>query len=86
MLHAAVEPVNATNSSVRWHSNRPHVISVNANTGQVTARSGGYATICAVAVDRWEVCGTYLMHVSQTVKQATEHLCILAIAQLLGHV
>ena len=74
MLHAAVEPVNATNSSVRWHSNRPRVVSVNAITGQVTARSGGYATICAVAVDRGEVCGTYLMHVSQTSKNPTEEI------------
>lgn len=50
-LKAAVSPSNADYTDVEWKSSNPKVVSVNASTGKVTAKSGGTAKITAISDD-----------------------------------
>lgn len=50
-LTATVEPANATDQSVSWFSNNPEIVTVDPNTGLVTAISGGEIDITAVSTD-----------------------------------
>ncbi len=50
-LKAGVSPTNAYNRDVKWSSSNPNVASVNENTGKVTAKKRGTATITAKALD-----------------------------------
>lgn len=71
-LSATVCPVNATTKTIRWSSNRSSVASVNANTGVVTAKSAGRATIYATAQDGSGVSGCCVVVVKQTVVCSAE--------------
>lgn len=50
-LTATVSPDNATNKTVKWSSANASVVSVDENTGLVTAKSAGTATITCAATD-----------------------------------
>lgn len=50
-LTATVCPANATIKTVRWHSSKPSVASVNSSTGIVSAKAAGSANIYAEAQD-----------------------------------
>ena len=66
-LSATVYPTDATTKTIRWHSSRPSVASVNMYTGTVTARSAGSATIYATAQDGSEMRSCCSVIVRQTV-------------------
>ncbi|MCQ2254846.1 MAG: leucine-rich repeat protein [Bacteroidaceae bacterium] len=57
-LTATVLPENAKDKTVTWSSSNPNVISVNANTGEITATGLGKSTITATAVDGSGVSGS----------------------------
>jgi len=46
-LKASVSPANATDKTVTWSSNATNVATVNAKTGEVTAKDSGIVTITA---------------------------------------
>ncbi|MDR1200176.1 MAG: Ig-like domain-containing protein [Tannerellaceae bacterium] len=50
-LKAIVTPDNATDKTVSWASDNPTVATVNASTGEITAKSAGEAKISAIAND-----------------------------------
>ena len=66
-LSAAVCPTNAETKTVRWHSSRPSVASVDPCTGKVTAKAAGSATIYATAQDGSGVRACCTVSVKQTV-------------------
>jgi len=47
ILIAIIAPDNADNKTVKWHSDRPEVATIDENTGKVTAISEGVAIITA---------------------------------------
>lgn len=49
-IKAVIEPATATNKSVRWQSSMPDIAMVD-ETGKVTAKKSGKATITAMTVD-----------------------------------
>lgn len=76
ILTATVKPDNATDKTVTWSSDQTDIVSVD-NTGKVTAKAAGTATItakthnnksatCAVTVDAAPDDATYYTHVSAT--------------------
>lgn len=71
-LTATISPLNATTKSIRWHSSRPNVASVNTYTGAVAAKSAGSATIYAVAQDGSGVKSCCTVIVKQTVTCCAE--------------
>ena len=71
-LSATVCPTNATTKTVRWHSSRPSVASVNSYTGTVTARAAGSAIIYATAQDGSGVRSCCTVSVRQTVVCSVE--------------
>lgn len=54
-LTSSVNPSNATNKTVRWTSSNPDIVSINANTGELTAESVGSAviTVTSNGTDEW---------------------------------
>ena len=50
-LHETVTPSNATNKTVSWRSSNTSVVTVNPNSGLVTAQGAGSATVYATAQD-----------------------------------
>ena len=66
-LTATVCPVNATKKTVRWHSSKTSVATVDAYTGLVTARASGTATIYATAQDGSNVRSCCTVTVKQTI-------------------
>jgi len=50
-LTVTVSPENADNKSVTWNSNKTNIVTVNADTGLVTAKAVGYSIITAIAKD-----------------------------------
>ena len=50
-LTATVHPSNATNTAVTWSSNNTNVATVDVNSGLVTARAAGTATITVTTAD-----------------------------------
>lgn len=52
VLKAEVTPKNATNKAVKWSSNNPSVISVDADSGALTAHTSGTAMITVTTVDQ----------------------------------
>ena len=50
-LVARVTPANATNSSVRWSSDKPEIVSVDAESGDARALSEGSASVTATTAD-----------------------------------
>lgn len=71
-LSATVCPTNATTKTVRWHSSRPSVASVNTYTGTVTAKAAGSAIIYATAQDGSGVRSCCTVSVRQTVVCSVE--------------
>lgn len=71
-LSATVCPTNATTKTVRWHSSRPTVASVNSRTGTVTAKAAGSAIIYATAQDGSGVRSCCTVSVRQTVVCSVE--------------
>ena len=71
-LTATVCPSNATTKTIRWHSSKPLVASVNTYTGTVTARAAGSATIYATAQDGSDVCSCCTVVVKQTIVCSVE--------------
>ena len=71
-LSATVCPTNATTKTVRWHSSRPTVASVNSQTGTVTAKAAGSAIIYATAQDGSGVRSCCTVSVRQTVVCSVE--------------
>lgn len=57
-LTATVLPENAADKTVTWSSSNPKVISINAETGEITACGKGKSTITATAVDGSGVSGS----------------------------
>ena len=71
-LSATVCPTNATTKTVRWHSSKPSVASVNTYTGTVTAKAAGSTTIYATAQDGSGVRSCCTVSVRQTVVCSVE--------------
>lgn len=65
-LTASVQPSTASNTKVIWSSSDPKVVSV-TNVGQITAKSGGKATITCTAADGSGVKDTVVVNVRQAV-------------------
>lgn len=51
LLNAIVEPDNATNKNVRWFSNDPSIVSVDPDSGLVTANTVGEMDVSVVTED-----------------------------------
>jgi uncharacterized repeat protein (TIGR03806 family) len=51
VLNASVEPANATNQNVTWFSNDPSIVSINEETGFITANASGVIDVTVVAED-----------------------------------
>lgn len=66
-LYETVTPNNATNKTVLWSSSNTNVATVNPNSGLVTARGAGSATIYATAQDGSGKRGTCSISVSAPV-------------------
>ena len=66
-LYETVIPSNATNKTVLWSSSNTNVATVNPNSGLVTARGAGLATIYATAQDGRGKRGTCSISVSTPV-------------------
>lgn len=49
-LDAEIQPANATNQTVRWHSSNPDIATVDGN-GTITAKRAGTTTITVTTVD-----------------------------------
>ena len=73
-LTASVCPANASTRTIRWHSSKPSVASVNTRTGTVTAKAAGRATIYAYATaqDGSSVIACCTVSVRQTVVSSVE--------------
>ena len=71
-LSATVCPTNATPQTVRWHSSKPSIASVNTYTGTVTAKAAGSAIIYATAQDGSGVSASCTVSVRQTVVCSVE--------------
>lgn len=50
-LIAEIEPENATNKDIRWSTDNPNVISIDSETGKITAKKEGIATVLAASVE-----------------------------------
>ena len=66
-LYETVTPSNATNKTVLWSSSNKNVATVNPNSGLITARGSGTATIYATAQDGSGKRGTCSVSVSAPV-------------------
>ena len=52
-FNAHVLPRNADNQNIRWTSSNRNVATIDPNTGELTALSGGTTRITAASFDRW---------------------------------
>jgi len=50
-LTVTVSPDNASNKNVTWNSNKKNIVTVDANSGKITAKANGYSIITAAAKD-----------------------------------
>ena len=71
-LTASVCPANATNSKVYWYTTSPVVAVVNRNTGVITAKNAGVATVYAVPRDGGDIQANCTVTVKQTVLCSAE--------------
>lgn len=65
-----VLPETALNKKVRYESSDPSVVAVDAETGEVTSVSSGYATITATSTDGTNIKGSYTI---RSFSQMTEY-------------
>ena len=66
-INATVSPDNASNKTLTWESDNPSVATVDSQTGEVTCKSRGFATITAKATDGSNISATCQVEVKQLV-------------------